>query len=186
MSETKTYVVFEPLATLLQVMDVADENGWTVAQHFRRGERQLEELVYELPDGETVVRGIDDHFVVVTLAVIIGPSSAKVEQKLRAGGRALSEATLWQWAKSKDHEERAFALRAFAATSEKMANPKVVDLYHDAVADQHPEVRKALIDSVGRAAWPELRPVVDKLAEAGDSDSMVLKRSYEQHFSRAT
>lgn len=96
MSEAKIHVVFEPLATLLQVIDVADDNGWNQVEHFRRGERQLEELVYELPDGETVVRGIDDHFVVVTFAAITGPARVDVERKLRAGGRALEEISLWQ------------------------------------------------------------------------------------------
>jgi len=185
MSDTKIHVVFEPLATLLQVIDVADENSWNEAEHFKRGERQLEELIYELPDGETVVRGIDDHFVIVTFAVITGPARAEVEQKLRADGRALDEATLWSWTKSNNPEERAFALRAFAATSQKTADPRVVALYQGALEDDHPEVRKALVQSVGRAAWPELWPIVDELAKSGTSEAAVLKEGYEIHLSRS-
>lgn len=185
MSDTKTHVVFEPLATLLQVIDVADENGWNEVEHFRRGERQLEELIYELPGGETVVRGIDDHFVIVTFAVITGPARTEVEQKLRAGGRALDEATLYSWTKSENFEERAFALRAFAAISQKAADPRVVALYEGALKDDHPEVRKALVLAVGRAAWPELWPVVDALAKSGDDETRVLRQAYEKHFARA-
>jgi len=181
MSDAKIHVVFEPLATLLQVIDVADENGWTQVEHFKRDERRLEELVYELPDGETVVRGIDDHFVIVTFAAITGPARAEVEAKLRSGGRSLEEATLWQWTKSDNPEERAFALRALAAVSQKAANPRVVELYQNVLKDEHPIVRKALVDSVGRAAWPELRPVVDALAASGAPGSRVLQQAYEKH-----
>jgi hypothetical protein len=184
MSEAKIHVIFEPLATLLQVIDVADENNWNQVEHFRRSEKQLEELVYELPDGETVVRGIDDHFVVVTFAVIRGPARAEVEQKLRAGGRAIEENSLWQWAESSNPEERAFALRAFAAISQKTADSRVVSLYRAALKDTHPQVRKALIDAVGRAAWPELWPVVDALAASGDADSRVLRDAYQAHLPR--
>jgi hypothetical protein len=185
MNDTKIHVVFEPLATLLQVIDVADENGWNEVEHFKRGERQLEELIYELPDVETVVRGIDDHFVIVTFAVITGPARAEVEQKLRAGGRALEEATLWQWTKSEDPEERAFALRAFAAISQKAADPRVVALFQKTLEDSHPDVRKALVQAVGRASWPELWPVVNVLAKSGAPDSVVLQEAYEKYLPRA-
>lgn len=184
MSEAKIHVIFEPFATLLQVIDVAAENDWKQVKHFKRGEKQLEELVYELPDGEAVVRGIDDHFVIITLAVITGPARAKVEQKLRSGGRALEETVLWQWARSEPPEERAFAIRAFAAMSQKAAAPRVVALYQEALKDAHPIVRKALVDSVGRAAWRELWPAVDALAASGDHDAMVLKQGYEKYLPR--
>jgi hypothetical protein len=54
-----------------------------------------------------------------------------------------------------------------------------------AIADGHSVVRKALVDSVGRAAWPELWPVVDALAASGDADSKVLQQAYEKHLSRS-
>jgi hypothetical protein len=185
MSEAKIHVVFEPLSTLLQVIDVADDNGWRQVEHFKRGERQVEELVFELPDGDTVVRGIDDHFVVVTFAAITGPARHEVEKKLRSGGRALTEATLWQWTESNDPNERAFALRAFAATSQKAADPRVVALYQAALDDPRPEVRTALVESVGRAAWRELWPVVDAIAKTGDAESKTLQEAYEEHFPRS-
>ena len=78
MSEIETHVVFKPLASLLDVIDVAEENHWEEVQRFKRGERQLQEVIYELPDGETVLRGIDDHFVIVTYAIITGPHRAQV------------------------------------------------------------------------------------------------------------
>lgn len=183
---TETILVFKPPASLLDVIDVADENGWEEAQRFLRDERRLEEVIYQLPDGETVVRGIDDHFVVIVYAAITGPRRAEAEQKLRSGGRVLDEATLWQWASGKKAEERAFALRAFAATSQKAADPRVVSLYQAAVQDDNPDVRKALVDSVGRAAWPELWPVVDALAKGGDADSKGLQQAYEKHLSRSS
>lgn len=185
MSETKIHVVFEPLATLLEVIDVADENGWNEVERFQRGERQLQEVIYELPDGETVVRGIDDHFVIVTFAVVTGPAGAEVEQKLRAGGRALDEATLWSWTQSKNFEERAFALRAFAAISQKTADPRVVALFQRTLEDKHPDVRKTLVEAVGRASWPELWPVVNALAESGEPESVVLQQAYEKYLPRA-
>ncbi len=184
MSDAKIYVIFEPFATLLQVIDPAYDNGWKQVEHFSRGEKQLEEWIFELSDGETVVRGIDDHFVIVTLAVISGPASAEVEQKLRAGGRALEWDTLWQWTMSENAKERAFALRAFAATSERTADPRVVALYQAAVEDKDSIVRTALIKSVGRAAWRELWPVVDALAASGDADALVLQEAYTKHLPR--
>jgi hypothetical protein len=181
MSETKIHIVFKPLASLLDVIDVAHENQWNEVQRFKREERQLQEVVYELPDGETVLRGIDDHFVIVTYAVVTGPRSSEVEQKLRRGGETLEEATLWQWTQSQDPEERAFALRAFAAISQKAADPQFVALYGSALKDDTEVVRNALVDSVGRAAWPELWPIVDTLARTGTSAAKALQEAYAKH-----
>ncbi len=121
----------------------------------------------------------------VVFAAITGPARAEAEQKLRDAGRALEWETLWQWTKSENAKERAFALRAFAATSERTADPRVVALYQAAVADKDPIVREALILSVGRAAWPELWPVVDALAASGDADAMVLQEGYEMYLPRS-
>jgi hypothetical protein len=185
MSEPKTRVVFRPPATILAIVDVADANEWAEVEHFRRAERRNEEIVYELPDGETVVRGIDDQFVAVVFASITGPKREEAERTLRAAGRAMDDALLWQWAESTVPKERAFALRAFAATSDKTANPRVVALYSNAVKDENPGVRAALLEAVGRAAWPELWPVVDELARSGTAEAAVLKEGYELHLPRS-
>jgi hypothetical protein len=184
MSDPKTRVVFQPGATILAVVDVADANDWKEAEHFRRGERRNEEIIYELPDGETVVRGIDDQFVAVVFASITGPKRDEAEKTLRMAGRSVEDAVLWQWSESSDPKERTFALRAFAATSDKTANHRVVALYRNAVRDEHPEVRAGLLESVGRAAWLELWPVVEELAKAKSPESETLLRSYEKHLPR--
>lgn len=184
MSEPKTRVVFRPPVTMLAVVDVADANDWREAEHFRRAERRNEEIIYELPDGKTVVRGIDDQFVAVVFASVTGPKRDEAEKTLRAAGRALEDAALWQWTASADPKERSFALRAFAATSDKKADPRVVTLYTKAVKDEHPLVRAALLESIGRAAWPQLWPVVDELAKSGTPEAAVLKESYEMHLPR--
>jgi hypothetical protein len=185
MCEPKTRVVFRPPATILAVVDVADANDWREAEHFRRAERRNEEIIYELPDGETVVRGIDDQFVAVVFASITGPKRDEAEKTLRAAGRAVEDPALWQWTESADPKERSFALRAFAATSDKIANPRVVALYTKAIKDETPEVRAALLESVGRAAWLELWPVVDELAKSGTAEAAALKESYEIHLPRS-
>lgn len=185
MTEPKTHVVFKAFSTILAVMDVADDHGWEEVQRFKRGERQLEEFVYELPDGETVVRGIVDHFVAITFAVITGPGREDAERKLRSGGNAIDDATLWQWVKSEDPEQRSFALRAFAAISQPVADLRVVDAYQAAVRDPDTKVRQALIDSIGRTAWRELWPVVDELAKSGDETATTLRESYQRHLPRA-
>jgi len=184
MSDSKGRVVFEPDATILAVDDVAYANGWKEVEHFKRGERRNQEIIFELPDRETIVRGIEDQFVLVVFASITGPNSELAEKTLRDAGRALDDATLWQWTESAEPKERSFALRAFAATSDKAADPRVVTLYSKAVKDEHPEVHAALIEAVGRAAWPELWPVVDELAGAGTAEAAVLKQSYEKHIPR--
>lgn len=178
-------VVFKSPASLLDVIDVADEEGWQEIEHFRRGERQLEEVIYQLPDGETIVRAIDDHFVIVVFAAISGPARAAAEERLRRRPRSLEAATLWQWAENPEPEQRAFALRAFAATSQSTADAGVVSLYERAVGDENPLVREALIEAVGRAAWRELWPVVDELARSGDEESRRLKEAYERHLPRS-
>jgi len=177
-------VVFKPRSSLLDIIDVADARGWTEAQRFARGARQLEEVIYELPDGDTVVRGIDDHFMVVVFASITGPNRTEAEHELRSGGAALAEETLWNWAEGGSPQERSFSLRALAAISEKTADSRVVDLYTKALGNQHPDVRKALIEAVGRAAWSELWPVVDELNKARSPESETLRRAYEAHLPR--
>lgn len=181
MNTRETCVVFEPDATILAVVDVARANHWKEVQRIKRGERRLEEVIYECADGETIVRGIDDHFVVIVFASITGPNRDEVEKKLRAAGRALDDTTLFRWAKSDDAAERSFALRAFAAISTETADPGVVALYTEALEDHEPQVRSALIESVGRTAWKELWPVVEELAASGASDAKALKESYERN-----
>ena len=185
MSEPETCVIFRPPATLLAVANVADTLAWKEAEYFRRAEQQNEEIIYELSDGETVVRGIEDQFVAVVFAAITGPKRDEAEQTIRAAGRALEDAVLWQWTESADPAERSFALRAFAATAQETADLRVVALYTRTIKDKNPEVRAALLESVGRAAWPELWPVVDELAESGTPATAVLKRSYEKYLPRS-
>jgi hypothetical protein len=184
MSEPKTRVVFRPPATILAVVDVADANNWKEVEHFRRAARRNEEIIYELADGETVVRGIDDQFVAVVFASITGPKKDEAEKALCAAGRSIDDATLWQWTESTNPKERSFALRAFAATSDKTADSRIVALYTKAVKDENPEVRAALVEAVGRAAWPELWPVVDALAKEGTVEAVALKESYDAHLPR--
>jgi len=186
MREPESCVVFEPFATLLAVVDVADANMWQEVQYFSRDERRNEEIIYELDDGETVVRGIDDQFVAVVFASVTGPRRVEAEQLLRAAGRAVDDIELWQWARSDDPARRAFALRAVAATSTGSADPRIVSLYTEAVSDGDPVVRAALLESVGRAAWPELWPVVDALASPETAEGTALKDAYEAHLPRPT
>ena len=185
MIEPETCVVFRPPATLLAVVDLADTLHWKEAEYFSRAERQNEEIIYELPDGETVVHGIEDQFVAVVFASITGPKRDEAEETIRSAGRALDDAVLWQWTESADPRERSFALRAFAAMAQETADLRVVALYTRTVKDKNPEVRAALVESVGRAAWPELWPVVDELAESGTTATAVLKRSYERYLPRS-
>lgn len=60
----------------------------------------------------------------------------------------------------------------------------MVALYQEALKDPHPVVRTALVDSVGRAAWSELWPVVDALAASGNAEFKVLREAYEKHLPR--
>lgn len=183
---SENIVVFGPTATILSVVDVADENGWPEVERFEQSEKQLEESVFLLPDGETTLRAINDHFVDVIIASVVGPAQDQVVSKLRARRDAVDAAVLWQWAESDVPAQRGFALRAFAATCDLVPDSKVMSLYERALKDPDPMVRKALVDAIGRTGWDSLWPLVEKLADTKDPDALGLQAAYQKHHPRSS
>jgi hypothetical protein len=186
MDEEKIRLVFGPSATIMSVVDIAWGNGWKEVKRFRRSERQLEEVIFEL-EGKTSVRGITDHFVGVVFASIDGPQREYAAEKLRQSEDYVDRETLWQWAKEGTPAQQSFALRAFAATSGSSASPipEIVALYEQAFESENAQVRKALIEAVGRVAWSVLWPLVDKLAASQQQDALDLKVAYGKHLPKS-
>jgi hypothetical protein len=82
-------------------------------------------------------------------------------------------------AKSNSPVERASAIRILGALAGYTADASTVELFSKAAKDSSPEVFKALTASVGRAAWPELWPVVHELAKTGKPEADDLVKAYQ-------
>jgi hypothetical protein len=59
-----------------------------------------------------------------------------------------------------------------------------VAAFKAAADDDSAEVFKALTAAVGRVAWPEPWPVVDKLAETGKAEGKDLAKAHEARVQR--
>jgi hypothetical protein len=118
MRETEGIVVLEPFRATLSVSEAADANCWRQALTIEPGEKHLCEEIYEAPEADTTVRAIDDHFVQVVFAAVIGSNRIK----LRSSVDSLTDDELSTWWKSADAKERAYSVRAFAAISPDAAS----------------------------------------------------------------
>src|SRR6266571_7431760 len=182
----ESYVILHPDRATIDVVEVAEQNSWRHAQTFQPAEKRLYEEIYEVPGDNTVVRVIDDHFVQVVFVVSRGQSREKAAALVLSSVESLDEATLWRWLGSDKPRERAYAIRALAAISPNEADSRWVEAFKRAACDKTPEARRGLIGALGRAAWPELWPIVDELDRSETDGELreevrVLRESYGRH-----
>lgn len=72
MRETESIVVLEPFRATVSVSEAADANCWRQAQTFEPGEKTALRRDLRGSGADTTVRTIDDHFVRVVFAAVIG------------------------------------------------------------------------------------------------------------------
>jgi len=165
-------IVFPPARATVSGVDVAIEQGWRHAQTIDRAEKRFYEEIYRVDDGGTVVRFIDDHFVMVVFAAVTGPDREKAAAIIQKSLGGLDFDGLVRWLSSPEERRRAHAIRGLGAICPNQADPRWVDAFEKAVHDPSVQVRLALADSLARAAWPELWPVLDDFARDEKDDSV--------------
>ena len=177
MPPDETFVIFPRRRATVSGVDVAEENGWQHAQTIHPAEKRLYEEIYRTDDG-TVIRIIDDHFVMVVFAAITGESRRQVATILRDALNAFDEETIWQRTESSGPDVRAHAVRALAAICPDHSDARWVEAFSKATRDSSPKVRSATADALARAAWPELWPVLDDFVN-NEKDADVKREAEE-------
>jgi len=160
----ETLVVLKPPRATISVVRTARAHKWRHVQRIDPGERRLYEEIFEVSDTGTVVRVIDDHFVQIVFVALTGDGREQAESILRAEIETLDDAAIDGLLTSDQAEQRATGVRILGAIAPDTADRRTLDAFTRAAADRSAEVLDALIAAVGRAAWPELWPVVDEIA----------------------
>jgi hypothetical protein len=184
MPKNETLVVLKPPRATIDVVRAARKNNWRHVKRIDPGERRFYEEIYEVPDTGTVVRVIDDHFVQIIYVALQGEGRQQVESTLRKQVETLEDTAIDALLKSQNPKDRATGIRILGAIAPDIADNRITEAFSKALEDKSPEVFKALIAAVGRAAWPELWPIVDDLAKTGKPEAEDLQKAYERHIPR--
>jgi hypothetical protein len=184
--DDETLVVLKPPRATIDVVEVAKQNHWRHIQRILPGNRRFYEEIYQVTASNTVVRVIDDAAVQIIFVALQGEGRKEVESKLRREIETLDEAAILALLDSKNPKDRATGLRILGAVAPDRADMKTVAAFAKAAKDGAPGVFKALIAAVGRAAWPELWPIVDELAKSKEPEAKELKSAYEAHIPRSS
>jgi hypothetical protein len=182
--KNETLVVLKPPRATIDVVRLARKLKWEHKQRIDPGERRFYEEVYEVPGSGTVVRIIDDHFVQIIYVAIEGSGRKDVEAAIRKEVQTLDDSAIAALVKSDNAKERATGIRILGAIAPDTADKGTVAAFKAAADDDSADVFKALTAAVGRAAWPELWPVVDKLAATGKAEGKDLAKAYEARVPR--
>ena len=175
--DDETLVVLKPPHATISVIKVAERHHWRYRQQILPAERRLYQEIYEVPSSGTIVRIIDDHFVMIIFVVLEGPGRAEVEALIRQEVETLDDKSIASLVASNKPKDRATGLRILGAIAPDVADPNTVKVFSEAAKDKTPEVVAALMDAVSRAAWPELWPVIEELAKAGTPEAKELYES---------
>lgn len=135
-------------------------------------------------DEPILVRAIDDHFVgILLLSIEAKPGADGLARMMkgfvRAGAdreRAFTPEELRAMCAEADPRRRGFALRGLAAAHLGPPDPALTTLLEAAAGDPEPAVRDDLLGAIARFGWPELLPLVERMA-AADPDKAVKKRA---------
>jgi hypothetical protein len=154
--------------------------GGTFAVEFPRGELQLHELVWELPDGRGSVRYIHDHLVEVTTAradsAIFGEPS-EILLALSPHIELFDEDGLLGIVRTAPVEDRSYALVALGVITPEL-RADVFDAICDALESPAPPVRWAAMKSI--AQWPYVQFVERLRAHAAREQDDALRNEAER------
>lgn len=118
----------------------------------------------------TLVRLIYDHFVDVSYVAARGPRHAEIAERFQA---ALKGQTLTQSVArlgSADHNDRCIGVPLVGAMAPPTYDPSIFEALARLAKDPEDEVRRSLLTTISRIAWPELVPIVDDMQRDVDSD----------------
>jgi hypothetical protein len=182
--DDETIIVLKPPHATISVIKVAEKHHWRYRQQILPAERRLYEEIYEVPSSGTIVRIIDDHFVMIVFVALEGPGRSEVEAIIRQEVETLDDKSIAVLLKSNKPKDRATGLRILGAIAPDVADPNTVKVFSEAAKDRAPEVVAALMDAVSRASWPELWPVIEELAKADTPEAKVLYETALVHVPR--
>jgi NTP pyrophosphatase (non-canonical NTP hydrolase) len=184
MRKDEILVVLKPPRATIDVVRVAGRRRWNHRQRILPTERRLYEEIYEVAETGTIVRVIDDHFMQIIFVALQGNGRDVVESVLRKEIETLDDAAIEALLRSEKPKDRATGIRVLAAIAPDTAEPKIVKAFAKAAKDPALEVFQALVEAVGRAAWPELWPVLDELVKTGKAEAEDLKNAARAHITR--
>ena len=178
-------MVLEPFAVAAEVDDIARENGWNHVQRIPKTDDQFYEEIYEIADGKTTVRFIEDHYTMIPYIVISGNNQKVTETLVRSKIESYTEDQLWEWAEKGTRSRRELAIRCLGAIAPDTADERFVECFTAAANAKQAMIRRAAIISLARVAWPELWPIVRERAKNERNEEVRklaqnLQRAYEK------
>jgi len=164
MSDTEILLILRPFGSFSTVNDFSIREGWQHADSFERTDTQFMEEIWEVDNDAAVVRYIDDHFVSAIYLCVTGDQRERVAQHIVKNLDIMPMEELWQDARFGKKKNLGQAVRFLSAIIDEY-NPDFAKILDEAADHEDPEVRDAVLLSIGRAAWPELWPVVRRRYE---------------------
>ena len=151
-----------------------DALGYHWVQRIPAGERQLQEEIWELPNGRGAVRYVWDHFVDV-------PSVRAESDQRGAPGDILHEldahlpllhpGKLERMTRSTEPGERRYALRALASVITDF-DWGVVEELRTALKEDDPSMRRLALDAIARYPYKVFTSDLDELGKTDPDDSL--------------
>ncbi len=167
---------------ITQLTQLAVARGWhlkkAVAKNAASGTSG--EMVFFVPDEETLVFLRDDLFVGFQYFVISGPKQEHVADEIRKEFNSRTELDVLAWwdrgvAKS-DVDDRVDAVLFLGVSSPESPREEYTSRIRAALLDEDKDVRNAAVAAVGYTDWSSFRPEVEHIA-AADPDPTARERA---------
>lgn len=133
------------------------------------------ELVFRTADGKVTLHFVDDHLVKFPYLVVKG-EAADVEREVAAARQALkfhSEDEVLDYARRADTRAQKMESLAFVGvTAPQTHDTRYLEALKRGMEDADASVRKSAVWMSGYPAWPELRPLLEKVAEEDPDESV--------------
>jgi hypothetical protein len=131
------------------------------------------ELIWETEDGKSKIHLITDLLTDIPYIVIDGETSSQVERELRHELEFEDPHDLvGRFKRSRAGNERRDALARLSIAAPRKADPAIVKVFEEAIADPDAEMRRLAIWGTGYAAWPAFRALLERVRANDDVDSI--------------
>jgi len=165
--------VLAPEMTRERFEDAAHAFGWMLYTVVEESDEHPYEEVWALNGGTSAVHYYEDETLSTAFLLVMGDGERELAHEIvhrwptiqAAGAVALARA-------AGSSEERIRAAGYLASTAPPASRPDVVDAFDELLSADDPAVRRFVLEAASYPAWPQLRPLVERVA-ASDPEPAV-------------
>ena len=158
--------------TLARIEAIATSAGWRWVARFPEAPRQLHEEIWEIDDGQMVVRYIDDRYVDTRLLSVQGNHGQAVYgllERLRQDLGGEEREDLLILTGGEDPAARMHGISGLAASTPEF-DGDVFEAVLAALDDEEPALRARAFQCIARLAWYEFAPEIERRLEGMKAD----------------